>query len=233
MMERTIRRRRRSGGGQFVSGLFVITMGLLFLLSNMGYFQMRDVIRFWPVFLLVMGIVRLIECRDGSIAGPLVWIAAGFLLLLMNLDVIDIDFRQVWPLFLIVIGLLMISRAYGVRSAQAEITDAGSLISGVAILGGVVRRSNSQDFKGGDLSAIMGGCEVDLRAASITTGEAVLDVFALFGGIEIKVPTDWTVQSRVTPLLGGFDDGTQTPKDSTKRLVIRGWAVMGGIEVKN
>ena len=51
----------------------------------------------------------------------------------------------------------------------------------------------------------MGGCEIDLRHASID-GEAVIDIFALWGGVELRVPPDWTVVSRVTPILGGVDD---------------------------
>jgi hypothetical protein len=59
-------------------------------------------------------------------------------------------------------------------------------------------------------------------------------VFAMWGGIEIRVPDDWTVVSRVTPVLGGFDDKTRpSPGAGAHRLVIRGFAIMGGIEVKN
>ena len=47
----------------------------------------------------------------------------------------------------------------------------------------------------------MGGCEIDLRQAAID-GEAVIDVFAIWGGIEIRVPEDWTVVGRVTPAHG-------------------------------
>ena len=62
--------------------------------------------------------------------------------------------------------------------------------NGVAILGGFQRSENSQEFQGGDLMAIMGGCEIDLRQAAIAADEAAIDTFALWGGIKIKVPDE-------------------------------------------
>jgi predicted membrane protein len=79
----------------------------------------------------------------------------------------------------------------------------------------------------------MGGCEIDLRQAQIN-GEAAIDVFAMWGGIEIRVPEDWTVISRVTPLMGGFEDKTRPLQGAgTHRLVVRGFILMAGVEVKN
>jgi predicted membrane protein len=101
-------------------------------------------------------------------------------------------------------------------------------------MSGVRRTLTSQDFKGGQLTAIMGGCEVDLRHASISGGTAVLDLFAFWGGIDIKVPQDWRVVVEGTPFLGGFEDKTlQQPGDASKRLVIRGTVIMGGAEITN
>jgi predicted membrane protein len=106
-------------------------------------------------------------------------------------------------------------------------------MSAMAILGGVSRGNNSRAFRRADLLAIMGGCEIDLRQAAIN-GEAVIDVFAMWGGIEIRVPEDWTVVSRVVPLMGGIVDKTRPPQGaSAHRLVLRGCAFMGGIEIKN
>jgi hypothetical protein len=103
----------------------------------------------------------------------------------------------------------------------------------VAVLGGVNRGNNSRTFRGGDLTAVMGGCQIDLRNASIE-GEAVIDVFAMWCGVEIRVPENWSVSGRVTTILGGYEDKSRPPRDAaTQRLVLRGMVIMGGIEIKN
>jgi predicted membrane protein len=123
------------------------------------------------------------------------------------------------------------SKTESTRTAEAS---SNSILSAMAILGGVEKRNNCQDFRGGTVTAVMGGCEIDLRGASITVPhEPVLEVFAMWGGIEVRVPPDWTVISEVNPILGGYSDETQPPKDATKRIVVRGAVIMGGIEVFN
>jgi len=106
-------------------------------------------------------------------------------------------------------------------------------VSAVAVLSGLNRGNNSKTFHGGDLTAVLGGCEIDLRQASIE-GEAIIDVFAMWGGIEIRVPENWSVSGRVTPILGGYEDKTRPARDATaQRLVVRGFVIMGGVEIKN
>lgn len=117
------------------------------------------------------------------------------------------------------------------RGAGAEADD-DSIIEVTAILGGFVRRVSSQRFKGGDINVIMAGCEIDLRQASIE-GEAVLNVFALCGGITIKIPPDWSVVLQGTPILGGFEEKTIVPPNQDKRLYVTGYAIMGGLEIRN
>jgi hypothetical protein len=130
-------------------------------------------------------------------------------------------------------GPIPTSSAPFVDGKEPRITDTNSRMTAMAILGGVSRGNNSRTFRGADLMAVMGGCVIDLRQAAIN-GEAFIDAFALWGGIEIKVPEDWTVVSQVVPLLGGVDDKTRPPQTATAhRLVLRGFAIMGGIEIKN
>jgi hypothetical protein len=108
-----------------------------------------------------------------------------------------------------------------------------STMTVVAVMAGVSRGNNSRAFRRADLFAFMGGCEIDLRKAAIN-GEAVVDVFCMWGGIEIRVPEDWTVVSRIVPLMGGVEDKTRPPQAATAhRLTLRGMALMGGVEIKN
>jgi len=143
-------------------------------------------------------------------------------------------------MLLVVLGGYMVWRGFGGTRRTAPAADGQSQFSAMAIMGGVARRSNSQTFQGADLTAVMGGCEIDLRHASIAPGtEAVIEVFAIWGGIEIKVPEDWTVVPRVFPLMGGVDDRSRAPLTSPdkphqeKRLVVRGIVIMGGVGIKN
>jgi predicted membrane protein len=79
----------------------------------------------------------------------------------------------------------------------------------------------------------MGGCEIDLRGATIVRGEAVVDVTVMWGGVEIKVPDEWNVEWRGVALLGGFSDKTRGRAGAPARLIVTGQALMGGIEIHN
>ena len=239
-------------GHHLFSGFIFVLIGLVFLLGNMGFLNVNAVLRFWPVILIAVGLFKLAESRDDYRSGSGVfWIVVGLLFLMNNFNILRIAFRDIWPILLIGLGSLLLWRSVMARrdrgswtgpaftssSAPSEsepIPSSNSLLSATAILGGVKRVNNSQDFRGGDATAIMGGCEIDLRPASITPNhEPALEVFAMWGGIEIRVPPDWTVISKIDPILGGYEDRTTPPKDESKRFVIRGSVVMGGIEVKN
>jgi hypothetical protein len=49
-------------------------------------------------------------------------------------------------------------------------------------------QNSTPDFRGGELTAVMGGIELDLRNAGLQN-EATLNVFAMWGGIELKILT--------------------------------------------
>jgi len=222
---------------QVILGLMVIGMGVLFLLDNLDILDFRHAIGFWPLVFIGCGAVALFSDgpRSGNYTGA-VLIGVGVLMILGRLGFLYISWRMVWPLVLIALGGLILFRTLGpgraLRPAAAEGVTLDNVIDVVAILGGVERRSTTPDFRGGEITAVMGGCALDLREASILK-EAVLNVFTIWGGITIKVPPDWTVVWTGTALMGGFTEKTVSAPHAGKRLVIRGYAIMGGVEVRN
>jgi hypothetical protein len=220
---------------QLLVGLMVIGVGVLFTLENFGLLRWdHQLLRYWPAGLIAIGLVKIWQSRGGmgGAFGGLLFTMAGTWLLLEQTTVIRISFRDLWPMLLVFVGGYLVW--HGVSNPRRrDAEDTNSRVSAMAILGGVARGNNSRAFKGGDLTAIMGGCELDLRQANIE-GQVVIDVFALWGGIEMRVPEDWTVVSRVVPLLGGFEDKTRPGQSAAgKQLVIRGVVIMAGLEVKN
>jgi predicted membrane protein len=218
---------------QLIFGLIVIVVGVLLTLDTLGIADAEYYLRYWPAGLIALGLAKAWQSRDGhgGTFGGLILVVIGSILLLESLVVLRIDVWALWPAVLVVIGASLVWRSVAARRIEAS--DTNSTLSAVAVLSGVNRGNNSRTFRGGDLTAIMGGCEVDLRHAAID-GEAIIDVFAMWGGIEIRVPEDWTVIGRVTPLLGGFDDKTRPPQGAgAHRLIVRGMVIMGGVEVKN
>jgi predicted membrane protein len=100
-----------------------------------------------------------------------------------------------------------------------------------AFFGQKVVAETTSDYRGGSVAAFLGGYELDLTKADITNGPAIIDVFTIWGGIEIYVPDTWEVIGEVTPIMGGFEMKT-SGSDPRKRLIVRGLALMAGIEVK-
>ena len=216
-----------------VLGVFIIAIGVLFTLDNLGIVHGERYVRFWPTVLMAVGLLKLAHARDtGATFGGFLITIAGVWLLLEQTALVRVSFWDLWPMLLVFFGAYLVW--HGAMGRQQRGTaDAGDTISAFALLGGVARGNNSRTFRGGDITVFMAGCEIDLRQAAID-GDATLDVFAMWGGIEIRVPEDWTVMSHVTPVLGGVDDKTRPPKGlSTHRLLVRGLAVMGGIEIKH
>jgi predicted membrane protein len=220
---------------QALFGLMVIVIGVLFTLDNLEIIDARDYLQYWPAGLVAVGVLKLYHAVRGGRGwlGGLFFVSIGAWMLIEQIVYFRIDARDVMPLFLVFLGGYMVWRGFGGRG-RGRVVDGQADFSALAIMGGVVRKSNAPAFRGADLTAVMGGCEIDLRQASIAPGtEAVIDVFAFWGGIDIKVPEDWTVVSRVVPIMGGIEDKTHAPQTPDKRLVIRGMLVMGGCSVKN
>jgi len=101
----------------------------------------------------------------------------------------------------------------------------------VAIFDGVVLKSRAKSFRGGSMFSWFGGVAVDLRDAHLAP-DAHVKVHSLFGGIAIRVPVGWRIESRVKALGGGVAIGAPEPEDpDAPTLTLDGFAAFGGVAV--
>jgi hypothetical protein len=101
----------------------------------------------------------------------------------------------------------------------------------VAIMNGIELKSRSRAFRGGSMFSWLGGIAVDLREVELAEN-AHLDVHSAFGGIAIRVPTGWRVESTVTSLAGGVAVDVPEPESpDAPTLRFDGFSAFGGIAV--
>jgi predicted membrane protein len=255
---------------KFVVGVFLVLMGVVLTLDQLGVVQANHVLRFWPAALIIIGFVILQRGEKRSAIRALILIVVGGWLLLNTLGLVSVQLWEfIWPLVLVLIGARIMMRNQGSNSnappgqpatgpavgatpadpAVASATDSPSNPANpanppnagdthatlFALLGSSKRRWGKAVFRSAEATAVMGGCELDLRDALITSGEpAHVDVFVIMGGVNLYVPPNWTVALEVVPLLGGVHDKTRSmPSNPGQHLIVRGTVVMGGIEICN
>lgn len=227
-------RARRRSGGQAFGGLLLILIGAaLFAQANFGV-SARRFWHYWPMIPLVLGLGKLAFGQSqGERAVGLVAAVFGGGQMARILGYWSPGTVDILAISLMAGGVTFLYRGL-VGRGEPDVSEAKiDWISALCILSGFKRTSNSQRFRGGDVTALMGGCELDLRQASMTA-PASIDVFVMWGGIEVRVPEDWTIELRGQPIMGGLVDSTRPPALPTeKRLIVQGVVLMGGVEVKN
>jgi predicted membrane protein len=219
---------------QLIIGFLLLVAGVVLLLGNFGVMRAHVVLRLWPAGLILIGLALMAQAQRtaGRVSG-LFWVLVGTWLLLGNLGVLRIAIFDLWPIPIVIVGGYLIWQAVHGPDKPAD-RESESHFSALALMGGVGRKINSQQFRGGEATALLGGVKIDLHDAAVAGEEAVIDVFAFWGGIELSVPEGWAVVNRVVAILGGADDRTRPPTAaSPKRLVIRGICIMGGVEIKS
>lgn len=230
--------RGRGRGGMIMGGILVL-MGVAFLLDHMGIIYIGNPFRFWPLLLVFAGLVNFSSHHRSW--GALLMLA-GVVLQLNELGITHFGWNQLWPMLLIALGFFVFWGSLEWRNkpipSSSTNADPRTTLNEAVVFGGLERRMTSQDFQGGDVTAIFGGVELDLTEANMQANEATLAITTIFGGVEIRVPPTWQVAFRGAPIFGGIEDKTRTarvndPTANLKTLIITGAVIFGGLEIKN
>ena len=123
----------------------------------------------------------------------------------------------------------MLRPRHTVIPADAVRESAGLL----AVFSGMVRKGPWELPRRFRIAAVMGSAEIDLREAVLAEGESLVEIFCLFGAVEIVVPSGVEVVVDGDAFAGTFGhvpDPTMVPAPGAPRIVIRGDAYFGAVE---
>ena len=222
-----------------IVGVILVLVGLFLVMRNTGFFPdfIDHIIFSWPMLLVAIGLVMTLGASEKT-AGVIVMAVGGFFMIPMIFRETFHAYNMFWPSIFIIIGVIFIATKHrGWNSATSKGVVGDDYIDYVHIFSGGERQIVSDNFRGGKVTAIFGGSEIDLTKAKLASGVSELELACVFGGTTIIVPDDWNVKIEVVPVLGGFGDSRKLYPgrivDTTKQLVIKGAVVFGGGEVKS
>lgn len=230
-----------------MAAIVVMMVGAFFLLKTTGLLPSGFVISFWGLVLMCAGVVQLFAANNRMKAWGLIMLVAGLVLELNALGITNVHMRNIWPVFLIAAGGVMLWQAVSGDSrgwrflessepSSKEVTEKGSLELNY-VFSGTDRKVRARNFKGGEINAVFGGFKLDFTRAEMETDKAVLEANVVFGGGEIIVPESWLVVMETSGVFGSFEDKSRHYQPDAaqplKTIIIRGSAVFGSVVVKN
>ena len=233
---RNIRRNGAFGVALVISGVLLI-LGRLNILPEI----FMDYIFSWQSLLIVLGLIGFASNWHTWIFN-LVLILIGSFFLLTEIYTVSYEVQQLfWPIILVLGGFSLIMKRKSHEKWTQKFREGNRVNNNFFqrdyIFGGGKNLITSKDFTGGSVSVVFGGSELNFSEAGLAEGTHVLEINAVFGGINIIVPRTWDVSLEVSGILGGFNDERSFYNtdeiDTSRKLIIKGSAVFGGGDIKN
>lgn len=243
------RRRRHEKNGAW-RGVVILLVGVFLLLHNLDIdLHLPRWVVSWQMLIMGIGTILWIksECKN---VGGLIMIAVGAVFMVREYFFLPFDIdRFLWPTLLIIVGLLFIVFRPDHRNPKSldDLDDTTAkvvpdlypvdedYINAQILFSGENRLIVSKNFKGGRISAVFGGVDVNLLQADFD-GVVVLNCDCVFGGVELVVPSNWEVKILTKSVFGGVEDKRPVEllgSNPNKVLMIKGSCIFGGIEIKS
>jgi hypothetical protein len=102
--------------GRVFAGIVVILVGVTMLIDRSGWFDVRLSSHYWPVVVIVLGVMTLVDPRHRHqrprpVIGGVWLIYVGGWLLLNEFHVLGFGYNDSWPLLIVGAGLAIVWRA--------------------------------------------------------------------------------------------------------------------------
>jgi len=238
-----------SGSNNLSFGVILLLIGSILLLDRMDVIDFSWVFS-WPFILIGIGLYSIIRHGLKNEFGIIMLLIGSFFLIRRENFIPDDYYDYLLPAGIIIIGLYLIfsrSSKFGFSKVKTDdsfdenfgISDAkvveSDYIKAEAVFASVQRRLITKDFKGGKITSVFGGADIDLSKADIKES-AVLHVEVMFGGLKLIIPPHWEIQADVSNIFSGIEDKRAFPnvdEAARKTLYIKGSVNFGGLEFKS
>lgn len=223
--------------GNILWGFVFISIGLILGLNALEITNINIFFDgWWTLFIIIPSFIGIF--KDNDKIGNVIFLGIGVSLLLCCQDILEFDmiWKLLFPAILVIIGLSFIFKDVFNAKINEEIKKLNKNEKNKSEYCATFAEQNvkfdGEEFNGAELSAIFGGVKCDLRN-SIITSDKVINASAIFGGIEIYVPTDVKVKIKSTPIFGGVSDKSNcSTKDGAYTIYINAVSMFGGVDIK-
>lgn len=178
----------------------------------------------WTLFIIIPSLCGIFAERDKT--GSFIGLFIGVYLLLSCQGIIS--FRFLWklflPLVLIILGIqILFKNSFSRNNSSNETTNTFS---------NKKYNFDYQTYTGGNYHVTFGGMTLDLQKANLES-ETVIDISALFAGVDLYLPEDVNLQIESSSFFGGVDRHQRINKENnTKTVILKAHCVFGGVNIK-
>ncbi len=198
-------------------GFILLGIGVFLLLRQFDFFGIvfPTLKSWWPLIFIGIGVVSLVKTQFKSGSGLAFLLFGLFFFIKKNVGFPAGTEQFFVPGALILLGAFFILRnRRQVQSMNAAkrafdenydpAIDGADMVNAEAIFTGIQRKVLSKQFKGGRITTIFGGTDIDLSQADLAPN-ALLYVDVVFGGVKLILPPHWDVQVHASSIFAGVE----------------------------
>lgn len=220
--------------GNLIWGIILIVIGLIIGLNSLGIANINIFFDgWWTLFIIIPSLIDII--KRPSKGESYVWLAVGVVLLLCAQGILSFKIigKLILPTILVGIGLsILLKDKVGAKvKEKIKTLNQDSLEEYYATFSGQEINLKGDEFKGASLNAIFGGIDLNLVEAQIQK-DTLINVTSVFGGVDIKVPSNVNVKVKSTSIFGGVDNKVKKYNESLPTIYVKAFCLFGGADIK-
>ena len=218
-----------------VWGLVLILIGIVLILKTFNIWNFNIFFKgFWTLFIIIPSLINFFTEKNkiGSIIG--IFIGVSLLLACQGI----ITFSTIWKLFLpvifIIFGVSLIFKDRNSKDVKLEIEKLEHRDTKAKEYYATFSSQNlnfaNEELENMELNAIFGGIEANYLNSNLNK-DIFIKVSAIFGGVDITLPSDYTVKVVSNSLFGGVSN-KRIQGNSKKVIYIEALCLFGGLDIK-